>query len=48
MEFNIKTISDKLVQVADAITRLTWDRLNMQALHEEVMKMEGFDESFDY
>jgi len=45
-EFDIKTISDKLGQVADAITRLTWVRLDVQALHDEVMKMEGFDEAF--
>ncbi|KAF7128163.1 hypothetical protein RHSIM_Rhsim11G0013100 [Rhododendron simsii] len=43
----------KLGQVADAITRLTWDRLNVQALHDELMKTEGFDvaflgEAFDY
>ncbi|KAH7859555.1 hypothetical protein Vadar_002537 [Vaccinium darrowii] len=45
-ESDIKTISDKLGQVADAITKLTWDRLDVQALHDEVMKMEGFDEAF--
>ncbi|KAH7845813.1 hypothetical protein Vadar_006358 [Vaccinium darrowii] len=45
-ESDIKTILDKLGQVADAITRLTWDRLDVQALHDEVMKMEGFDEAF--
>ncbi|KAI8528917.1 hypothetical protein RHMOL_Rhmol12G0185200 [Rhododendron molle] len=45
-ESDIKSISEKLGQVADAITRLTWDRLNVQALHDELMKMEGFDEAF--
>ncbi|KAH7846578.1 hypothetical protein Vadar_015702 [Vaccinium darrowii] len=45
-ESDIKAILDKLGQVADAITRLTWDRLDVQALHDEVMKMEGFDEAF--
>ncbi|KAG5525266.1 hypothetical protein RHGRI_031819 [Rhododendron griersonianum] len=47
-ESDIKTISEKLGQVADAITitRLTWDRLNVQALHDELLKMEGFDEAF--
>ncbi|XP_058206816.1 uncharacterized protein At2g29880-like [Rhododendron vialii] len=45
-ESDIKTISEKLGQVADAITRLTWDRLDVQALHDELMKMEGFDEAF--
>ncbi|KAH7850339.1 hypothetical protein Vadar_031266 [Vaccinium darrowii] len=45
-ESDIKTISNKLGQVADAITRLTWDKLNVQALHDEVMKMEDFDEAF--
>ncbi|KAF7135069.1 hypothetical protein RHSIM_Rhsim08G0145100 [Rhododendron simsii] len=45
-ESDIKTISKKLGQVADAITRLTWDRLDVQALHDELMKMEGCDEAF--
>ncbi|KAG5540205.1 hypothetical protein RHGRI_020436 [Rhododendron griersonianum] len=56
-ESGIKTISEKLGQVADAITRLICDRLNVQALpdevmkikpassSDEVMKMKGFDEA---
>ncbi|KAI8559347.1 hypothetical protein RHMOL_Rhmol04G0165700 [Rhododendron molle] len=45
-ESDIKTILEKLGQVANAITKLTWDRLNVQALHDELMKIEGFDEAF--
>ncbi|KAG5538290.1 hypothetical protein RHGRI_019025 [Rhododendron griersonianum] len=38
-ESGIKTISEKLGQVADAITRLICDRLNVQALPDEVIKI---------